>query len=182
MMKMIGSTNPSRRRVASSLRIADVLQNENSEPPVGFASPPRQSLDKHSAILDAVMMYAGGPDRAVSQGKTKERLTISAADDDTLSYEMCMEIGEALGSVMQDEWMVRAEDEINRLDIEIFCQATSKGADDDLACSVCMEDFEEKDVQRRLPCKHIYHVCCADQWLIQQNACPCCRKPITEDL
>jgi E3 ubiquitin-protein ligase BIG BROTHER and related proteins len=181
MMKHIGSTTQGRRRVASSQRITDVLHKENSEPPLVFASPPRQSIDELSAILDAVITLKVEPFRAVSHDETNEHLEIGDMDNDTLSYEACLEIGEALGSVMQDEWMARAEDEINRLDIEIFCQTTSQCADDELACLVCMEDFGENDVQMRLPCKHILHVGCAEQWLIQNNACPCCRKPITED-
>lgn len=45
-------------------------------------------------------------------------------------------------------------------------------------CSICMEDFAEGDVTRRLPCLHMYHKECIDRWLLQCNAtCPICKAP-----
>lgn len=32
-------------------------------------------------------------------------------------------------------------------------------------CAVCMEDFLLKESAKQLPCKHLYHDPCIDQWL-----------------
>ncbi|KAE9378691.1 hypothetical protein N431DRAFT_499467 [Stipitochalara longipes BDJ] len=48
-----------------------------------------------------------------------------------------------------------------------------------LACSVCTEDFVEKEKVRILPCRHIYHQHCIDPWLFQMaGTCPLCRAAL----
>lgn len=48
-------------------------------------------------------------------------------------------------------------------------------------CSVCQDDFTNTDKVRILPCDHIYHLNCIDEWLKQHSyKCPCCRKPAAE--
>lgn len=106
-------------------------------------------------------------------------------DDYILSYEECLEISAALGDVKTDGWRLRAEGEINKLNIEIYNQQTSQDQKcdrlEESACLVCLQDYNTNDVLRRLPCGHNFHICCVDQWLYQSSACPCCRKSIDED-
>lgn len=41
------------------------------------------------------------------------------------------------------------------------------------ACAICLEHFEQGDSVRRLPCKHIFHTCCIDEWLTRcSHICP----------
>ncbi|KAF9597116.1 hypothetical protein IFM89_015945 [Coptis chinensis] len=43
-------------------------------------------------------------------------------------------------------------------------------------CTVCLADYQEKDVLRILPyCGHSFHVACIDIWLQQNSTCPICR-------
>ncbi|KAG6502962.1 RING-H2 finger protein ATL74-like [Zingiber officinale] len=43
-------------------------------------------------------------------------------------------------------------------------------------CTVCLADYQEKDVLRILPfCGHNFHVICIDIWLKQHSTCPVCR-------
>ena len=72
-----------------------------------------------------------------------------------------------------------------------------QGSDD--TCSICLEEFSEREVVRELPCKHckfqensylvctsyylftcsVYHNQCVDTWLRKYNAlCPNCKTPI----
>ncbi len=45
-------------------------------------------------------------------------------------------------------------------------------------CSVCMEEYVQGEVTRRLPCTHVFHKACIDKWLLQCNAsCPICKVP-----
>lgn len=48
------------------------------------------------------------------------------------------------------------------------------GGDDQ--CSVCLSEFNEGDVCRRLPCNHSFHQTCVDPWLLWASTCPVCRK------
>jgi len=49
---------------------------------------------------------------------------------------------------------------------------------DDVSCAVCLCDYTEGSVLRRLPCGHHFHRCCADEWLRRNKQCPLCRCPI----
>ena len=45
-------------------------------------------------------------------------------------------------------------------------------------CPVCICDYEENDRLRVLPCSHVFHADCVDQWLAVNATCPLCRKSI----
>tara|TARA_B100001093_G_scaffold205128_1_gene197207 strand:+ start:146 stop:844 length:699 start_codon:yes stop_codon:yes gene_type:complete len=42
-------------------------------------------------------------------------------------------------------------------------------------CSVCLDDFNEGDVEIILPCGHIFHKNCITPWFKKDNSCPNCR-------
>jgi len=48
-------------------------------------------------------------------------------------------------------------------------------------CCICLDDFEEGDKLRILPCDHGYHAKCIDPWLVKtKRICPQCRKRVFE--
>ncbi|EPS69279.1 hypothetical protein M569_05487 [Genlisea aurea] len=47
--------------------------------------------------------------------------------------------------------------------------------DDELTCSVCLEQVNVGERIRSLPCLHQFHVNCIDTWLRQQGTCPVCK-------
>ncbi|KAK7276294.1 hypothetical protein RIF29_17433 [Crotalaria pallida] len=50
-----------------------------------------------------------------------------------------------------------------------------KASDDELTCSVCLEQVNVGDTLRSLPCLHQFHANCIDPWLRQQGTCPVCK-------
>nr|UMO78280.1 Ring finger protein [Pandoravirus belohorizontensis] len=48
------------------------------------------------------------------------------------------------------------------------------------ACAVCLDDFSDGDWVRALPCAHTYHAPCIDRWLVDHDACPCCRAAVAQ--
>ena len=50
-------------------------------------------------------------------------------------------------------------------------KARSKEAEPrDLECSICLATFKDGDELRELPCKHIFHKRCIDDWLTREDA------------
>ncbi|XP_054888884.1 RING finger protein 11-like [Poeciliopsis prolifica] len=45
-------------------------------------------------------------------------------------------------------------------------------------CVICMLDFIYGDPIRFLPCMHIYHMDCIDDWLMRSFTCPSCMEPV----
>jgi len=46
-------------------------------------------------------------------------------------------------------------------------------------CSICLEDFKEGETIRVLPCDHVFHPLCVDEWLQKWNrCCPLCKSAI----
>ncbi|XP_062510132.1 RING finger protein 11-like [Corticium candelabrum] len=45
-------------------------------------------------------------------------------------------------------------------------------------CPICMMDFAIGDQIRLMPCMHIYHRDCVDDWLIRSFTCPTCMEDV----
>ncbi|TRY70236.1 hypothetical protein TCAL_12706 [Tigriopus californicus] len=45
-------------------------------------------------------------------------------------------------------------------------------------CVICMIEFVIGDRIRYLPCLHIYHTDCIDDWLMRSFTCPSCMEPV----
>lgn len=47
-------------------------------------------------------------------------------------------------------------------------------------CAICVEEFQEDDVTRILPCSHFFHPACIDPWLTDHSSmCPLCKQPVS---
>lgn len=49
-------------------------------------------------------------------------------------------------------------------------------------CTICLSPLEEGEDVRRLPCMHLFHQICVDQWLATSKKCPICRVDIEAQL
>ncbi|KAG6670127.1 hypothetical protein I3843_01G280900 [Carya illinoinensis] len=52
---------------------------------------------------------------------------------------------------------------------------STKASEDELTCSVCLEQVNVGELIRSLPCLHQFHANCIDPWLGQQGTCPVCK-------
>ncbi|CAA7395111.1 unnamed protein product [Spirodela intermedia] len=52
----------------------------------------------------------------------------------------------------------------------------------DRDCAVCLADFEEGELLRRLGCGHCYHRDCIGRWLRRRATCPKCSRLVSVEM
>lgn len=87
----------------------------------------------------------------------------------------------AIAPQMEDVKLVIKEEVLEKIPTMKYLKLEQKIKNMNSKCTVCQDDFNEQDNVRVLPCEHIYHLDCIDDWLkIHSYKCPCCRKPAAE--
>lgn len=72
-----------------------------------------------------------------------------------------------------------SNDTITRL--EMIRWDTSSSRDfDQTQCMVCLSNFTSGEEVRRLPCNHLFHVNCIDEWLRRCTDCPICKANVDQ--
>lgn len=116
-----------------------------------------------------------------------EREEVEELEDDEgeLSYDTMLTIGERIGDVKQERWTMVARQHIDKLPVETFTaqsgangQCQQHANDSEHKCLVCQHEYEDQEKLRRLPCRHVFHTDCVDQWLMTHDDCPYCRDCI----
>ena len=53
--------------------------------------------------------------------------------------------------------------------------------DENKMCLICLEEYKNNDIIKKLPCNHIFHSECLKIWLSQKATCPICRKDLRQN-
>ncbi|CAN1168205.1 E3 ubiquitin-protein ligase At4g11680 [Linum perenne] len=51
---------------------------------------------------------------------------------------------------------------------------------EDAVCCICLNEYEDEEELKELPCGHVFHVECVDKWLKINASCPLCKYEICE--
>ncbi|CDW72129.1 ring finger protein 215 [Stylonychia lemnae] len=71
--------------------------------------------------------------------------------------------------------------ELLRLKSEKYEEIRGSRSQEPESCCICLDDFKQDQIIRRLQCKHSFHKDCLDQWLVRCGSCPLCKNNIVQD-
>lgn len=64
----------------------------------------------------------------------------------------------------------------SNLDIANDSQSSERLINQDPECCICLAKYKDKEEVRQLPCSHLFHLKCVDQWLRIISCCPLCKQ------
>merc|ERR1711933_376497 len=94
---------------------------------------------------------------------------------DNMSYEQLLQ---AFGDGTDN--LAAEESAIASLPTAVIKDPTKELPKDARTCAICLEDFQEGDVRKTLPCLHGFHEECVNKWLRTNGACPICKHRLEE--
>ena len=53
---------------------------------------------------------------------------------------------------------------------------------DEKKCEICLEYFVNGDVLTTIPCFHVFHPKCINEWFKNKNTCPICKTKISKEI
>lgn len=62
----------------------------------------------------------------------------------------------------------------------VHFSASANNSEESQSCSICLADYIDGDLMRRLPCQHDFHRRCIDKWLHRNKRCPLCVHAVDE--
>ncbi|KAG6735319.1 hypothetical protein POTOM_062120 [Populus tomentosa] len=158
-----------RDQYSSSFLSASREETVDAYPTQASVLPPRQDIFGQSTVLN---FDAQVPDF------TRALLCNMVCDGTVLGYNMNM--GSAERGASDDQisslpsWRYKAADSNSEFRNNADCNSTI--ASEDLECCICLAKYKDKEEVRKLPCSHMFHLKCVDQWLRIISCCPLCKQ------
>ncbi len=79
---------------------------------------------------------------------------------------------------MEDVKLILSPEELAKIPEVNFKDLPENIKESNVKCSICQDEHRDNDAVRQLPCSHVLHKDCVDQWLTEHShKCPCCRAP-----
>lgn len=134
-------------------------------------SPPAQpKAAAKLASKSAAKAAAKGKAKACPRGPSEAERRQMTLDVDNMSYEELLALDEVFSPVKRPGL---ADSLVEQLAVEHICGGGGE-------CAICLEDFYDGDAVTCLPCSHMFHIRCAQEWLKLQSRCPYCNLDLAE--
>nr|CAD7426783.1 unnamed protein product [Timema monikensis] len=160
-------------RVVEQRRLAQLTRGASQDTIERYTFPHKYKQEvalrvSHSSLMSSDRMKLRFPDSAIR----RLRMILEIFQDkEWLTGNVC-DIIERNFKVIVDKPVV--QDVVKRA-VDDTEDATEK-------CTICLSEFEDNEDVRRLPCMHLFHIECVDQWLGTNKRCPICRVDIETHL
>ena len=98
---------------------------------------------------------------------------------DALFFGFCMMLGGGTSTNYYEDKDVTASQVINLLPVSDVEEDNKLSSE--LKCVICLEEFAAGDKFTALPCLHLYHFECIENYLKSKMQCPVCKLKITKE-
>ncbi|XP_063675231.1 uncharacterized protein LOC134811987 isoform X6 [Bolinopsis microptera] len=133
----------------------------------------QEVLLRISSLLDNLHILSQMNERIEDDPRLRTILAFATLDPDNMTYEQLLMLDELLPKNQG----ATKEMISNKTSLQQYHKSDNHEND---SCIICITDFEESEGIRLLPCCHIYHFGCVDNWLKRKKTCPMCRSPIDD--
>jgi hypothetical protein len=178
----ISREEQARRDEEASLELARALQAE--EAMASYMAAYEVSMDylrnhqNEFSQEDLAALQAAVEEENIGNNGDEEEDT---AEVSGMSYDALLRLGDQVGDVRLERWAMIAQEKIDALPLVSFNpEKSEKESSNDChgTCLVCQEQYHTGESLRRLPCNHLFHADCVDQWLRSSDKCPFCRTSL----
>ncbi|CAH2053663.1 unnamed protein product [Thlaspi arvense] len=100
-------------------------------------------------------------------------------DIEDMSYEELLALSDEIGTVKTGLSEEEVKDLLKRrtsLSTRINTEEAPSTDRETDSCTICQENYKNKDKIATLDCKHEYHAECLKKWLVIKNVCPICKS------
>mmetsp|Transcript_96720 Transcript_96720/g.189972 ORF Transcript_96720/g.189972 Transcript_96720/m.189972 type:complete len:334 (+) Transcript_96720:69-1070(+) len=101
-------------------------------------------------------------------GISSHEVKISGNNNDDLEAQVYDTHNCAQGEEQQQRQEQQQEQQIQLPEVEVN------------QCSICLEEYLPNDLVLVLPCRHMYHRMCVNEWLLAHTQCPLCKQDVLE--
>lgn len=155
---------------ASDHMLAQLLQQELSSAPSPAAA--HVSFTSDFAIARQLQQELDAETRAYAAAAPPTPIN-HEEEEQELTYERLLELPDVKTGLSKQE--------LQRLSITYnFAGSSSSSSAEPQRCSICLLELLQGERVRSLPCLHVFHSPCAEEWLKESKLCPVCMKNITE--
>lgn len=149
-----------------------VFDSNRNPNPHGFHSQQHNEIGPFFQNILAQLFGAGQQIPFMMHNQHGGGAMFDAGNFDTFLTQLLNQMGENSGPAPASE---------NRINSIPTVEITGEQANDKLQCTICMEEFQDKEKVKRLPCSHHFHEQCISTWLRLHGTCPTCRVTLEGD-
>ena len=165
--------NPDMRRLEWTCTLCTFKQNAGSNSYCAMCNEPRTAETFTGGILVAAPAPAPALAQAVQEAAPALTEAVQQRELTEADYGWMIQLKGVVSEKMKNWYFIR-DDVIKSLPRTEYEKAQCHHEH----CIVCLCDFVEGEMLRKLPCGHHFHPACIDKWLRDNPTCPVCMHSI----
>ncbi|KRX04542.1 hypothetical protein PPERSA_04357 [Pseudocohnilembus persalinus] len=178
----ISNLNNNNRQIGRNFSIRRINNNNNNNANLLVRSPQQQQISRQALLNNLLEDYRNYD----LERHWDQDFHINSSDSDSNGSPERL-LSPPRESLLQRQFRIRQQkmkekQEKKKIVAKIYktisitgeiCKKLKKA---EIDCAICLSGFEKLQTQAEMPCKHKFHKKCIDEWLVQKQECPLCKR------